>query len=228
MINFYLAYTTTNRLASTPSINMSDPPSENGPRIMEPRLPLPTTWSADAGDRVRTGFTKCTPKAYLIQPDSSGSGRKGKGRDDAEDESEEDGGGSVRKTYAEATPRRSGGGRMGIPTSARRVDFPRAVNPDTTATETDSAGVMTSAPGNNSNSRTIDEDDDMDVQPGPSPKHPSPAARLTSPKTGRPSPRDRDKPRPPPRASNVTTSDVFGATQTQTQGSSDDSDREAE
>lgn len=206
------SYSTANRLTSTPSINMSDPPPESSPRITEPKSPLPTIWSGDVGNR----------------PDSSSSGRKGKGRDDTEDESEEDGGGSVRKTYAEATPRRSGGGRTGIPTPARRDEFPRLINPDTTATEAESTRDMTRAPIDNSHSRTIDEDEDMDVQFGRSPKYPSPAPRLTSPKAGRPSPRDRDKPRPAPRVSNATTSDVFGATQTQTQASSDDSDREAE
>ena len=127
-----------------------------------------------------------------------------------------------------ATPRRSGGGRLGISTPSRRDDFVHVVNSDTAAAEVDLTNDMTGTSGNNSDSRTIDEDDDMDNHPGPSPRRPSPKPRLTSPKPERSSPRGLPARRTAPRVSNTPTSDVFGATQNQAQASSDDSDREAE
>jgi hypothetical protein len=78
---------------------------------------------------------------------------------------------------------------------------------------------------NISHSRTIDEDNVTSPRSSQSPK----PRLLTSPKSARRSPRG-DKPKltraPPPVHAPPDASDVFG--ETQTQASSDDSDREAE
>lgn len=113
-------------------------------------------------------------------------------------------------------------------TPSGHADHPHVVNHDMTTTQAESTNGLIDAPGNNSDSRTIDEDDDMDTQPGPSPKHPASTPLLTNSKAERSSPRGPAARRQGARISNTTTSDVFGATQTQTQASSDDSDREAE
>lgn len=113
-------------------------------------------------------------------------------------------------------------------TPSRRDDYSRVVNHDTTTIQAESTNDLVDAPGNNSDSRTIDEDDDMDIQPGLFPKHPASTPLLANSKAEHSSPRNSATRRQGARISNTTTSDVFGATQTQTQASSDDSDREAE
>ncbi|KAG9101313.1 hypothetical protein FS749_008033 [Ceratobasidium sp. UAMH 11750] len=194
------------KLGSTPSIDMADPPDESP----APRSRVPTSSSGDS----------------LSRSDGIGS-RKGKGRDDTDD----DEGGSIRKMRRGATPRRSDVLAMETPT-ARRTSFPRAlIDPDSTATEAETTRELNNTGGNNSYSQTMDEDDiGPPAAASSQPPPPPPSSRLASasPKLSR----EKEKPKParaPPRAL-VDNSDVFGATQaeTQTQASSDDSDREAE
>ncbi|KAF8595880.1 hypothetical protein BDV93DRAFT_85617 [Ceratobasidium sp. AG-I] len=61
------SYGTSNKLASTPSVSMSDPPSDHSPRVVEPRSPLPTIWSNQVSHRVREDFMKGAHMTYYIQ-----------------------------------------------------------------------------------------------------------------------------------------------------------------
>ncbi|KAG9082902.1 hypothetical protein FRC06_004780 [Ceratobasidium sp. 370] len=193
------------KLASTPSIDMADPPDQSP--VLRSRVP--TNSSGDS----------------LSRSDGFGP-RKGKGRDDTD----EDEGGSIRKMRRGVTPRRSDILATETP-ATRRSSFPRSlIDPDSTATEAETTRELNNTGGNNSYSQTMDEDEIGLPAAASSQPPPPPSSRLASasPKT----PRERENPksaRAPPRAP-VDNSDFFGGTQnqTQTQASSDDSDREAE
>ncbi|KAG8736553.1 hypothetical protein FRC10_009194 [Ceratobasidium sp. 414] len=194
------------KLASTPSFDMADPPDESPVRDIGLHSRVPTSLLGDS----------------LNRSDGFGA-RKGKGRDGTD----EDEGGSIRKMRRGATPRRSDVLALETPTT-RRSSFPRSlIDPDSTTTEAETTRELSTG-GNNSYSQTMDEDDIGAPAAASSQPPPPPSSRLASasPKLSR----EKEKPklaRAPPRAP-VDNSDVFGATQTQTQASSDDSDREAE
>ncbi|KAG8793298.1 hypothetical protein FRC12_003173 [Ceratobasidium sp. 428] len=197
------------KLAATPSVDMADPDESPG-RDSGLRHRVPTSSSGDS----------------LGRSGGLGPSRKGKGRDDTDDEDD----GAIRKMRRGATPRRSDipGTETHHTLTTGRSSFTRPQpDPDSTSTE----GETTNNSENNSCSQTMDEDIGPPAaassQPPPPP---SPRPTGASPKSARPSPHAQEKPRSaraPPRAP-VDKSDVFGATQTQAQASSDDSDREAE
>ncbi|QRV77098.1 hypothetical protein RhiJN_05113 [Ceratobasidium sp. AG-Ba] len=196
------------KLVSTPSIDMADPPDGSGSRglgsVIRP--------AADSSGESLGRF------------DGFGSARKGKGRDDTDDEDE----GSVRKMRRGVTPRRSDirATLSNETPTLRRSSFPRSrLDPDSTATEAETTRRSDAIGGNNSYSQTMDEDIGPPAAASSQPP-PAPSPSLMSPRPSRPSPRDkvaRAASRSP-----VDNSDVFGGAETQTQGSSDDSDREAE
>ncbi|KAG8777834.1 hypothetical protein FRC12_000183 [Ceratobasidium sp. 428] len=198
------------KLAATPSVDMADPDESPG-RDFGLRHRVPTSSSGDS----------------LGRSDGLGPSRKGKGRDDTDDEDD----GAIRKMRRGATPRRSdiqSTESHQTPTTTGRASFPRP-QPDSDSTSTE--GETTNNSGHNSFSQTMDEDIGPPAAASSQPPPPlSPRPAGGSPKSARPSPHAQEKPRSaraPPRAQ-VDKSDVFGATQAQAQASSDDSDREAE
>jgi hypothetical protein len=210
---------------------MADPPTAPSSRGSDFVARVPNSSSGESLHRVSLALSYID-RAHATQSDLFGSSRKGKGRDDSDEEE----GGSSRKIRRGATPRRSdvrAAESTETPT-ARRDLFRRSrtsgIDPDSTATEAETTRDFNTSAGNNSYSQTMDEDE-PEPPAAPSPKPPPfSASRLTSPKSARPSPQNKEIPkhtRAPPRAP-AETSDVFGATQTETQASSDDSDREAE
>ncbi|KAB5590805.1 hypothetical protein CTheo_5767 [Ceratobasidium theobromae] len=196
------------RHASLMSVDMADAPAQN------PELDFRASMRSSSGEPNR--------------PDGPGSSRKTKARDSTGDEDE----GLARKIPRGTTPRRSDvrvADPKATPTPFRKSRI-SDINPDLTATESETSREWSKNAANTSNSRTIDEDDNIISRSLLSPK-----PQLQSPKLVRPLPRTAEKPKPtvggrvfsaghPPQDA----SDVFGETQTQTQASSDDEDREAE
>ncbi|KAG9103425.1 hypothetical protein FRC07_009995, partial [Ceratobasidium sp. 392] len=173
------------KLAPMPSIDMADP-DDSPVRDTGLHSRIPTSSSGDS----------------LGRSDGLGSSRRGKGRDDTDDEDE---GGSIRKMRRGVTPRRSDIMAMETPMT-RRSSFPRSrLDPNSTATEAETTRDSSNPGGNNSYSRTMDEDDIGPPAAASSQPPPPPSPRLlnASPKSAHPSPHEREKPRSarmPPRA----------------------------
>ncbi|KAH7337322.1 hypothetical protein B0J17DRAFT_667115 [Rhizoctonia solani] len=170
--------------------------------------------TADNTPKVPDSTSKTSTRTLSNSPGlygGIGSSRKGKGRDSSTEDEDE---GVARKIPRGTTPRRS------------NIPRPVQVDPDSTATDAETTRDWSK----NMTNTTLDEDEITD----PLLSQPSKLSS-ESPKPTRPSPRIGEKPRSTrvpvpartPARARVSDSDVFGPP-TQTQASSDDSDREAE
>ncbi|KAG8699145.1 hypothetical protein FRC09_006814, partial [Ceratobasidium sp. 395] len=162
------------KLTATPSVDMADPDESPG-RDFGLSHRVPTSSSGDS----------------LGRSVGLGPSRKGKGRDDTDDEDD----GVIRKMRRGATPRRSDiqGTEIHQTPTTGRSSFPHPQpDPDSTSTE----GETTNNSENNSYSQTMDEDIGPPAaassQPPPPP---SPRPTGASPKSARPSPHAQEKPR---------------------------------